>query len=246
MEYNYNFNRMKMKRSIILIISIAALVTSCSPLFYSPNTQNVPLISEKGDNKLTIAGFANQVELQGAYGLTDAIAIQVNSGLFIPGDLDNGNGGSGKFLELGAGYFTPIQENFVFETYGLIGFGTMENHFPTSANVGSTGDISANIIRIGIQPNFGYKSKNFEVALSSRIVNLMYNNIKGDLMYSSVSQFDYLTENKSNFLLEPAITVRGGLEKIKLQLQYGYSYNLSNKDFKQNNSHFTLGLSYKF
>ncbi len=237
-----------MKKSIIVIILIAGIMTSCSPLFYTPNTQNVPLISEKGDNKLTVAGNGNQVELQGAYGLTDAFAIQANAGWFLPREEDNGNGGSGKFIELGGGYFTPIQENFVFEAYGLIGFGTMENNFPSTkeANLESKGDISANVFRIGIQPNFGYKSKHFEVALSSRIVNLMYNNIKGDLIYGTENQIDYLTDNKSNFLVEPAITVRGGLEKIKLQVQYGYSYNLSNKDFKQDNSFLTLGLSYKF
>lgn len=237
-----------MKKSIISIVVIAFIATSCSPLFYTPNTQNVPLLSHKGDNNLTVAGNGNQVELQGSYALTDAFAIQANGGWFLPREEDNGNGGSGKFIELGGGYFTPIQQNFVFEAYGLLGFGTMENNFPSTQqnNPTSKGDISANVLRIGIQPNFGYKSKNFEVALSSRFVNLMYNNIKGDLIYDQVNQIDYLNDNKSNFLIEPALTVRGGFEKIKLQLQYGYSYNFSNKDFKQDNSFLTVGLSYKF
>ena len=237
-----------MKKSIMFIVLIAAFTTGCSPLFYSPNSQNVPLISHKGDNKLTVAGNGNQVELQGAYGVTDAFAIQANGGLYIPRNEDNGNGGSGKFFELGAGYFTPIQDNFVFEAYGLIGMGSMENHFPSTkeANPQSKGEISANVIRVGIQPNFGYKSKHFEAALSSRIVNLMYNNIKGDLIYNSENQIDFLTENKSNFLIEPAITLRAGIERVKLQVQYGYSYNLSNKDFKQDKSFLTVGLSFKF
>lgn len=237
-----------MKKSIISLILIAFAATSCSPLFYTPNTQNVPLITHQGDNNLTVAGNGNQVELQGSYGLTDAFAIQANGGWFLPRKEDNGNGGSGNFIELGGGYFTPFMDNFVFETYGLLGFGSMKNNFPSTQeeNPDSKGDISANVLRIGIQPNIGYKSKYFEVALSSRIVNLMYNDIKGDLIYNGENQIDYLTDNKSNFLIEPAITLRGGLEKIKLQLQYGYSYNFSNKDFKQDNSFLTLGLSYKF
>ena len=237
-----------MKKSIMFIVLIAAITTSCSPLFYTPNTQNVPLITSKGDNKLSVSGNGNQIELQGAYGLTESFAIQANGGLYIPSDLDNGNGGSGKFFEIGGGYFTPIAENFVFEVYGLVGLGTMENHFPATQeeNPESKGDISANIIRVGIQPNFGYKSKHFEVAVSSRIVNLNYNNIKGNLNFKNENQIDFLNDNKSNFLLEPAITVRGGLERIKLQVQYGYSYNLSNSDFKQDNTFLTVGLNYKF
>lgn len=235
-----------MKKSISIILLIGAFATSCSPLFYSPNTQNVPLISQKGDNTLTVSGNGNQVELQGAYGITESIAIQAN-GLYIPRNEDNGNGGSGKFLEIGAGYFTPIADNFVFETYGIIGVGSMENHFPTTqGDTGSKGDISANVMRIGIQPNFGYKSKHFEAALSSRIVNLTYNNIKGDLNFNGENQITFLNDNKSNFLIEPAITLRAGLERVKLQVQYGYSYNLSNSDFKQDNSFLTLGLSFKF
>ena len=237
-----------MKKTIGIVILLAIIFTGCSPLFYTPNTQNVPLISHKGDNKITAAGNGNQVEVQGAYGLTNAFAIQVNGGSVIPRDEDNGNGGSGKYLEVGGGYFTPISENFVFEAYGIVGIGTMENHFPASSgtNSESKGDISANVLRFGIQPNFGYKSKHFEVAFSSRIVNLMYSNIDGDLIFNSENQIDYLNDNKSNFLLEPAITVRGGLEKFKLQLQYGYSYNLSNSDFQQDNSYLTVGLNYTF
>lgn len=139
-------------------------------------------------------------------------------------------------------------DNFVFEAYGLLGFGTMENNFPSTQveNPESKGDISANVLRVGIQPNFGYKSKYFEVALSSRIVNLMYNSIEGDLIFNGKNQIDYLTDNKSSFLLEPALTVRGGLENIKLQIQYGYSHNLSNSTFKQDKSFLTLGLRYSF
>lgn len=99
----------------------------------------------------------------------------------------------------------------------------MENNFPSTQeeHPNLKGDISANVLRVGIQPNFGYKSKYFEVALSSRVVNLMYNSIEGDLIYNGKNQIDYLNDNKSSFLLEPAITIRGGLEKIKLQIHLG-------------------------
>lgn len=234
--------------NILLVLLIGLGASSCNPKFYSPNTQNVPLISEKEETNLTLSGNGNQVEFQGAYGVTRNIAIQANGGLFIPSDLDNGNGGSGKFMELGAGYFQPVSEKWIFETYGLLGFGSFENHLPSTTNdqPQTNGDISANIFRIGIQPNFGYKSKHFSIALSSRFINLSYSNIKGDLVFDNERQVDYLQDHAANFLIEPALTLKGGLEKFKLQLQLGYSLNLSNSDFRQDNEFLTLGLNFNF
>lgn len=233
-------------KSLILVMGIG--LASCNPKFYSPNTQNVPLISEKGETNLTLSGNGNQVEFQGAYGVSEGFALQANGGLFIPPDLDNGNGGSGKFIELGAGYFKPLTSNLVFETYALFGMGSFENHFPTT-NSGSPltkGDLSGNILRIGIQPNFGYKSNHFSAAISSRFVNLTYNKIEGDLIFEDENQLTYLKNNSSNFLIEPALTLRGGFEKLKLQVQYGYSFNLSNSDFRQDDSFLTVGLNFNF
>lgn len=236
-----------MKHYIKLLFLVFGFA-SCSPKFYTPNTQNVPLISEKGETNLTLSGNSNQVEFQGAYGIAKNIALKANGGLFIPSDLDNGDGGSGKFIEFGGGYFKPISENWIFETYGIVGVGSFENHLPSTKNdyPQTNGNISANILRVGIQPNFGYKSKYFSTAVSSRIVNLSYSNTKGDLIFEGENQPNYLKNNSSNFLIEPALTIRGGFEKFKLQLQYGYSLNLSNSNFRQDNSFLTLGLNFNF
>jgi hypothetical protein len=123
-----------MKFKILIFLAVGLGLTSCNPKFYTPNTHNVPLISKKGETNLTLSGNGNQVEVQGASGIADNVAISASGGLFIPPDLDNGNGGSGKFLELGAGYFTPLDENWVFETYGIFGFGSFENHLPSSTD----------------------------------------------------------------------------------------------------------------
>lgn len=237
-----------MIKYILFLALMAAIMMSCNPKYYTANTQNVPLISHQGESNLTVSGNGNQVEFQGAYGVSNGFAIQANGGLFIPSDLDNGDGGSGKFFELGAGYFTPVSENFVFEVYGLAGMGSVENHLPstTSANPATQGDVSANIFRYGIQPNFGFKSKYFSAAVSSRIVNLRYSNIEGDLIYNGDDQAAYLRDNASSMLIEPALTLRGGLDKIKLQLQIGYSWNVTNENFRQDNEFITFGLNFNF
>ena len=62
---------------------------ACSPKYYSPNTQNVPLITEK-ERPIHPFGNGNQIEIQGAYGISQSIALKANGGLFIPKDLENG------------------------------------------------------------------------------------------------------------------------------------------------------------
>ncbi len=236
-----------MKNVLILTTAVLFILSSCSPKYYSPNTQNVPLISAQGEKNVTVSGNGNQVELQAAMGVTDKVALQLNGGLYIPKDEDNGNGGKGNFIEVGGGYYKEVMPNWVFETYALVGFGSFKNYLPsTTVDYPSTkGDLSANIFRVGVQPNFGYKTKNFSAMVSSRFVNLSYNNVKGDLIFGGESQLDYLKNNSSNFLIEPAITLRGGLENIKLQLQYGYSFNVSHTDFRQDKNFLTLGLNFK-
>jgi hypothetical protein len=237
-----------MKKDVLFFASVALILGSCSPKYYSPNTHNVPLLSEQGEINLNVSGNGNQVEFQGAYAVTDGFAIQANGGLFIPSDLDNGDGGSAEFGEIGLGYFRPITENWIFETYALAGFGKLENHLPSTMenNPGTTGKISANLYRFGIQPSFGYKSEYFSAAVSSRFVNVSYNKVDGSLIFENMDQEDYLNANSSNFMIEPALTIRGGFERFKLQVQYGYSINVTQSSFRQDNSHLTIGLNFNF
>lgn len=236
------------KQSLLIAAALVTLLAGCNPKYYTPNTQNVPLIEKQGQTNLTVSGNGNQVEFQGAYGVSDGLAIMANGGLFIPGDLDNGNGGSGSFGEFGLGYFVPMENNMVFETYGLVGIGSVENHFPGSVSEGGsgTGDIKANILRVGIQPNLGYKSGNFSAAISTRLAMLTYSGAEGDLIFEGQNQVDYLNDNSSNFLIEPALTLRGGLEKVKLQVQLGYSLNATNSDFRQDQGFVTVGINFNF
>jgi hypothetical protein len=97
-----------------------------------------------------------------------------------------------------------------------------------------------------VQPGFGYKSKYFSAAISSRIVNLRYLNIDGDLIYNGENAVTYLQNNDSHVLIEPALTLRGGVEKIKLQLQVGYSWNVTKESFRQDDSFITFGLNFNF
>lgn len=238
-----------MKISLKLFLLIVNLfICACSPKFYTPNTQNVPIIRAKGQTNLSFAGNGNQVEFQGAYGLSNALAVQLNGGFYIPKNEGNGDGGSGRILEAGLGYYKNIGDALLFDTYVLIGAGKMENHFPSSVvdNPNTTGKLTADVLRFGIQPSLSFHRKYFSLSLSARMTSLNYSNIDGTLIYASEDQATYLEDNKSNFMIEPAITVRGGTEKFKLQVQLARPINVSHPGFKQDKSLISLGLNFNF
>ena len=245
--YTYHFKQ-AMKKSLF-IPGLAALLTSCSPIYYAPNTQNVPLLSEKNEISASVAGGDERVEVQGAYAAGNHLGIMVNGGLFLPRrQEDNADDGDGRFLEAGAGYFTPLGSGFIFEAYGLFGLGNVRNDFPSTLDdhPGTTGKIRADMFRYALQPGIGYKHRFFDVVLSSRFSVLNYTSVSGSLIFQGEDQVDYLRRNSSNFLIEPALTIRGGYEFIKLQLQIGQSLNLSNSDFRQEHGYATIGLVFNW
>ncbi|MEO8734626.1 MAG: hypothetical protein ABI373_09880 [Flavobacteriales bacterium] len=237
---------MKYPQKIALTFTVLFLFSSCTTTYYIPNTQNVPAIHAKGATAVNLAGNGNQVEFQAAYGLTDALAVQANGAWFIPHDEDNGNGGSGSLYEGGIGYYKNLSEHWLFDTYALVGAGHLENHFPSTlpTDPATTGRIEASALRYGLQPSITYHTPYFSVSGSVRGTQLSYSNISGSLYLDGLSQQRYLADNSSNFLLEPALTLRGGSERLKLQVQLMQSFNLSNSNFKQDKTLLSVGLSF--
>ncbi len=220
------------------------ILFSCQPKYYIPNTQQITMFTEKGDVNLSLNGDGNQFELQAAYALTDQFAASANFSRFAPRDQENGDGGSGYLFEVAPGFFKPFGENYVFEAYALAGIGKVENHFPSrmdSINVNP--EIRSNAFRVGLQPSVSMLFDRFSIGLSTRISSLNYANIKGMLSFNGVDQIDYLKDNRSNFLIEPALTARFGTEKVRAQAQYGFSYNASNSEFLQNRQYLSFGVN---
>lgn len=219
----------------LAILLICATLTGCSPVYYVPNTQNVPVIKEKGQTNLSFGFNSSEstegFELQGAYGLTDKIALQLNTDWVKASE--GSSKGSGHLVELGPGYYKKLSEHFVFETYGLLGFGSLKYE----ENNNSFQEISAKFIRLGVQPSISFTSKYFIASLSGRLANLNYNSVSGN--YYDV---DYLKANNSYWLIEPALTLQGGFEEVKLFLQLQLSENLTEHYFPQDYSVVSLGL----
>lgn len=222
-----------MKNLVLLLIGIA--FTGCGAVYYVPNTQNVPVMKEKGQANLSFGLNSSEstdgFEFQGAYGLTDKMALQLNFDRVKSSD--DSSYGSGNFVEFGPGYYKKLSKNFVFETYGLLGFGSLKYE----ENYNEPLEIKANFIRVGLQPSISFSSKYFIASLSGRIANLNYNAVSGN--YYDV---DYLKANNSQWLIEPALTVQAGSENVKLQLQFQLSENLTDPYFSQDYSLLSIGL----
>lgn len=246
-----------MKRFFSCFIPFLALA-ACSPVYYAPSTQHVPLLTEK--EEFTISGsYSGSASADGA-AFNGAYALNQNWGLMAGGSLffgeeasDDSPHGGGGYFEAGGGYFTKVSDKLVFETYGLVGFGGMKNRFPQSVHEypGTDGEIKANILSVAIQPSFGFKSQYFEAALSLTTSMINYSNIRGNLMMqnrdqeAAANQQDYLKDNRGHLLFEPALTIRGGLEFLKIEAQTGGSLNLTNRDFPQEDSWVSVGLIYR-
>ena len=225
----------------------AMLSSACTPIYYSPNTQNVPLLRGKGDHIVSITGNDTRGELQAAYAIAKQVALGVTGGRYRQADNASRDGGSGSFGELAIGFFHNVSEHVVFETYGLVGAGSVENHFASSvaANPGTDGKIAIDLTRVGVQPALGYRGRRFEAAVSTRIASLNYSNPQGSLVFDRTAQVGYVNSNKQLWLVEPALTIRGGASFLRVQLQVGRSVNLTNSDFRQDKSHATVGIVYR-
>lgn len=236
-----------------LIIISTLLLASCSPQYYAPNTQQIPGLKHQGSLAASVATTGSSVDIQAAYAFSDHYGIQVNGGIY-PKQEDNSDNeysGSGKgyLLEAGPGYYHPfLNDKLIFETYLLGALGHVNNDFPgtVTTNPNTTGKIEAGVFRLAIQPSLLFTNKFFDVGVSTRIANIHYSNIQGSLIFGGEDQVEYLKMENSHWLLEPAITLRLGYEKFKVQAQIGKSLNLSNSDFRQSTGWLSLGLGYRF
>ena len=234
-----------MNRALACVIWIL-LWNGCSPTYYVPNTHNVPLLQQEGEGILSFTAGDWRVEFQGAYAITDQMAWMLNTAFFHPEDDEEGDGGKGELIEVGLGYYQRFRKRIMFGTYGLLGIGHVENHFPSTLtdNPWTTGKIKSMLVRYGIQPAVGIQCTYFDVAVSTRITGLSYGNLSGDLVFSGEDQVAYLRRKKTHLLVEPALTMRVGYDFLKLQMQWGHSFNVNNPSFRQDEGHFTWGIGY--
>lgn len=247
-----------MKKLTIRILFLTVLLASCRHYYYVANVQNVPLFREK--NEFRIAGTVGlgegpvSTEVQSAYSVTNNFAVMIN--FMSAKDLDNSKDswGKGNYLDGAIGYYKPLGKSRVFEIYGGVG-GSKQHHQyrnmifdplpPTTYNYdGGTSDLS--FTKIFIQPSMGLTFNGFDVAFSTRFCRLSFNKIDNRIdKLLNEDEFKYLNtiaQNRKFLFFEPALTIRGGWENLKVQLQGATASYLNNHKWYFDEFHISIGL----
>ena len=222
---------------------------SCTHYYYGPNSANLVLLNEK-ELKIN-GGFAasdefNAFEVQSAIAVTPRFAIMAN-GIIGGGqedeELSEGNdSGSAQYGEVGIGYFKPLEsETYRFEIFGGLGFGGVENNY--DINEASKVTFS----KYFIQPGFGFRDDHFEWGFASRFSYVQHKLVSSNVTTTNNPE-DFedilqLGEEPNSFLWEPGFVFRFGGPKIKGQIQYTYSLNLTNPQLQQERGILNAGIS---
>ncbi len=184
------------------------------------------MFKEKGevaiDGKFSQGETFVGLEMHSAYALTDHFGFQVNG--MIWGALDQT---FGALADFGLGYFTPVGEHFVFETYAGYGIGRVQPTF-YNLNTPSGGQYAIELEqfkydRYFIQPAFGYTSKNLDFIFSTRLNLIDY---YGNIPLYVTPDTDYenleLKELDEFYTIDPAMTIRLGWRYFKFTAQAVY------------------------
>jgi hypothetical protein len=235
-------------KTLSFAIVIIFLLSSCSKVMYIPNSLNVPLFNEKKEFKANISINDYQV----AYAVTNHIGLMANgyvrSSSFSDGSVSSSNlnySSTRNLLEGGIGYFKPISEGFVYETYFGGGIGNLTyNGLEYGGTSGVDYKYSANFNRLFIQPSIGFTNDIIDVSFSARIVRLAFNNIKTENYTPQMLIDEQINDlDKTNFFfIEPALTFRIGYKWGKFQTQIAYSNKMNAEPLNYQKFSFNLGL----
>ena len=192
---------------ILAIVFISIIQTGC--VVYVPNVINTPLLSNKGDIQANLNIGESGFDPQLSAAVSDHVGIMLNGSYRFNADNSSYNEVH-RFIEAGAGYYTQFENVGRFEVYGGAGFGNLKTI--GGGDNTSLQDLDVDSYRLFLQPDIGVKTRYFEGSLASRLVWLY---------------LDLGNETKTNFFIEPAITLKGGAKDVKAVLQFGYSFQTS-------------------
>ena len=248
----------------LFVILSGLSLTSCIsyPLMHYAVAQNVPLLTQQNEARLSASTGTEIIGLQGAWAFSKSFAVMGSysiglfefekSGFISDYSFNNGMRSSG---ELAIGYFDPIDENGVFEIYtGFERFyrSYSETQFPTGVQY--TYKLSTGGSKPFVQFDLGFHNTDYHnFCLSFRMGIFSYDHF----LYQVSDSGKTINIQTTNFnltpslIIEPCITYRLGMKNLCFQVQAGFSYvNQIGNGIPISNSvtdqfFFNVGLTYK-
>jgi hypothetical protein len=264
-----------MKKYFFLFSISISLYACYSPRYvYSPPTQNIPSLHKKNDLELSAyyAGSLNAFKEKGNYNhgfdLHTAWAVRNHFAVMLNESVRwEKNGGNDSFFqndssflsykrnftEVGAGYFTSVENNkkMQFQVLGGAAFGSSkiyDDFFSNSVQLNKYHYSS--VTKVFIQPALIYSPfKSFSTALSSRFTEVLFTHIRTN--YTSTELNNYLLDSirvSPVFFWEPAVNYTFTFKKlpVKFQVQGSITVLLNHRFIEHRNTNIAIGLIYNF
>jgi hypothetical protein len=217
------------KLCLVLGLGFVLLLHQSCKTAYTPNALNVPLLQERGEVKLLLS----PTNYQAAYAVSDHVGIMANgynlsseTTTEFNGVLTDSYTAKSIVGEVGVGYFGRTGRNFTYELYGGGGM-TQASFRGTGAFGGKNYEVTG--LKFFVQPNLGFVSQGFDLAFSPRLSGIQFGAptvTKYPLTDLKNDNLDGLG-NALHLFLEPALTLRAGYKYVKVQGQFGLSFQLS-------------------
>ncbi|MGX5820838.1 hypothetical protein ACWKWU_21760 [Chitinophaga lutea] len=246
-----------MKKMRLLLTGAPALLLALSSCtkevhVFVPNQVNAPLLKEKNEFK----GNISAANVQGAYAITDNIAVMVNGqyvSRFLYNDPDPDDTEDilvdpdtrGGLVEAGIGFFKPLdpKKRVIFDVYAGYGRGAFKTLDRAAHSREQGVSISDYVLRTKfqkffIQPSIGVSHKVVEAAFTPRVsfVNFFDNTMAARVFENSPGEKDAFNRlrNKTVTFLEPTFTVRVGYRYVKWFGQFSVAHALTDNRYDEN------------
>lgn len=187
---------------------VLAFMTSCTPL-YLPATRNAPLFNEQGEAQFTGYVSAAGIEAQGAYSLTDNIAITGNYAYANQKKTSNGKDYTRKnsYAEIGLGVYNTTRKSR-WEIFGGYGFGESTSSdvyyfFSPPLAQGAETVATGKFTRIFIQPTIGTNNRGTNISFTPRISWVDFSEFSSPDVPGTIKPGE-----KAGIFLEPAATLK--------------------------------------
>lgn len=226
--------------SVLKAAVTVTVYSSCTHVYYAPNTAHAPLLSAKGETHISAlysTGALSNItggELQAAYALNNRVGVMMN--YFSAGKketmsdgftsaLSHLEKGCGTYVEAACGYFNGFdaKKKWIAELYAGFGFG-----FGSVVNDYGYGNRSCVAIsKYFLQPAIGFKTKAAEFAFVPKVCYINWKvkeaAISSSFVWPIFDELKSIKEHPDFMAFEPAFLVRFGAKSVKFQTGLSFS-----------------------